>query len=102
MRRQVAAKILAAAPHGKRHNTMVGATLALAMRGYSDAAIFDALDSAYYLVNDLSIEEASEEVSNAIRWARECIGPDDATIAAAMAPTLESIAAAWNRRWGRQ
>ena len=31
----------------KRHNTMVGATLALAMRGYSDAAIFDALDAVY-------------------------------------------------------
>ena len=58
MRRPSAAKILAAAPHGKRHNTMVGAAMALAMRGYSDAAIFAALDDAYYLVNDLSIEEA--------------------------------------------
>ena len=48
--------------------------LALAMRGYSDAAIFDALDDAYYLVNDFSIEEATAEVSNAIRWARERAG----------------------------
>ena len=44
---------------------------------------------------------ASEEVAYAIRWARECIGPDDATIATAMAPAFESIAAARIRRWGR-
>ncbi len=81
---------------------MVGAALALAMRGYSDAVIFDALDAVYYdLMDDLSIEEASEEVANAIRWARECVGPDDATITGIMAPALDSIASAWNRRWGR-
>ena len=97
-----AAKILAAAPHGRRHNTMVGATLALAMRGYSDSAIFDALDAAYCdLMDDLSIEEASEEVANAIRWARECVGTDDATITGIMATPFNSIASAWNRRWGR-
>ena len=98
---QAAAKILAAAPHGKRHNTMVGATLALAMRGYSDAVIFDALDSAYYLVNDLSIEEASERSRTPSSWARERVGPDDATMTGIMAPALSSIASAWNKRWRR-
>ncbi len=65
------------------------------MRGYSDPAIFAAIESVYGgLMDDLSWEAASEEVANAVRWARECIGPDDATIATAMAPALESIAAA--------
>lgn len=96
------ARLLAAAPRGKRHNTMVAASLALAMRGYSDAAIFAALDPVYCaMMDDLSREKASEEVTYAVRWARRCAGPDDATIATAMAPTFESIAAFWDRRWGR-
>lgn len=81
---------------------MVGAALALAMRGYSDAAIFAALNSVYcVLMDDMPCEKASEEVKHAVRWAREFTGPDDATISAEMRPTLESIAATWNRRWGR-
>ena len=98
-----AAKILAAAPHGKRHNTMVGATLALAMRGYSDAAIFAALDDAYYLVNDLSIEEASDggrerhPLGQGMRRPRR---RDDHR--GSWRRPSSSIAAAWNRRWGRE
>ena len=53
-------------------------------------------------MDDLSIEEATDEVANAIRWARECIGPDDATITGIMAPALSSIASVWNKRWRRE
>lgn len=98
-----AARILTAAPPGKRHNTKVGAAIALAMRGYSDAAIFDALKPVYCaLMDDLSIEEAIEEIRSAVRWAREREGPDDAAITQIMAPAMEGIASAWNWRWGRR
>lgn len=97
-----AAIILAAAPVGKRHNTLVGCAIALAMRGYPDRVIFDALDSPYYAVNDLEMSKAQVEVENAVKWAREQVGPDDSTIAKDLAPAIANITKAWNRRWARE
>src|SRR4029079_16299011 len=96
-------QFLSAAMRGKRHNTMVGAALALAMHGYSDAAIFAALEPVYCdLMDDLSWEAASEEVASAVQWARGRVGLNDAEIAVAMAPAFDRLAATWNRRWRRE
>ena len=66
-----AAKILAATPHGKRHDTMVGAVMALAMRGYSDYAIFVALDGDY---SDIMSDELGWEAPPGARE-RHPLGP---------------------------
>ena len=44
---------------------------------------------------------STAEVESAIRWARECVGPDDEAMTAVMATPFDSIAAAWDRRWRR-
>ena len=75
-----AAAILAATPHGQRHYTMVGAVVALMHLGHSDTDIRVALGPVYIdLTAETDRPQARRVFGNAIAWARDRIGPDDAT-----------------------
>ena len=95
-----AAAILAATPHGQRHYTMVGAVVALMHLGHSDTDIRVALEPVYIdLTAETDRPQARRVFGNAIAWARDRIGPDDATAMATV--PMEAIASAWAARWGR-
>ena len=95
-----AAAILAATPHGQRHYTMVGAVVALMHLGHADTDIRIALEPVYIdLTAETDRPQARRVFGNAIAWARDRIGPDDATAMATV--PMEAIAAAWAARWRR-
>ena len=95
-----AGAILAATPHGQRHYTMVGAVVALMHLGHSDTDIRVALEPVYIdLTAETDRPQARRVIGNAIAWARDRIGPDDATVMATV--PMEAIASAWAARWRR-
>ncbi len=84
-----AAAILATTPHGQRHHMMVGAVVALMHLGHSDTDIRVALEPVYIdLTAETDRPQARRVFGNAIAWARDRIGPDDATAVTRPYPAL--------------
>ena len=73
---KIAARIVWRAPVGKRHETMVGAIVALVETGLTDDEIYGPILEAHTaaLAGDRSQSSAERVVENAIDWARERIG----------------------------
>lgn len=85
---------------GDRYPTAFAGIVALVRVGLSDAEITAAVIAPYLAkFSESDLRARRSAIKSALRWARQEIGPDAATIAAAIG--ADAMTSAWHTKWGR-